>query len=138
MHTYTLSELRIGQTESFDVSITQHMIDAFYEVTGDENPLHRDPQHAAEWGFSSCVSYGLLTASFLSTLAGVYLPGKYCVLHGVEIEFVKPVFEGDELHIEGTVDQISEAVRRIVVRTVITNQRGEKVLRGKTKAGVLK
>ncbi len=89
-------------------------------------------------GFNSCVSYGLLTASFLSTLAGVYLPGKYCVLHGVEIEFVKPVFEGDELHIEGTVDQISEAVRRIVVRTVITNQRGEKVLRGKIKAGVLK
>ena len=68
MHTYTLSELRIGQTESFDVSITQHMIDAFYEVTGDENPLHRDPQHAAEWGVQQLrilwTSYGIIPVNF--------------------------------------------------------------------------
>ena len=39
----------------------------------------------------------MLGASFFSTLAGVYLPGEHCLLHGVECKFAKPIFIGDTL-----------------------------------------
>ena len=71
----------------------------------------------------------MLTASFLSTLAGVYLP--------VETKFTKPVYIGDLLNISGEVTEINDTVNQIVLKVEIRNQNEEKVLRGKMKVGFL-
>lgn len=73
-----------------------------------------------------------------STLAGVYLPGEHCLLHGVECKFAKPVFIGDTLTITGTVVNVSEAVAEAEIKAVITNQDGKRVTRGIIKAGLAK
>lgn len=75
---------------------------------------------------------------FFSTLAGVYLPGEHCLLHGVECKFAKPVFIGDTLTITGTVVNVSEAVAEAEIKAVITNQDGKRVTRGIIKAGLAK
>ncbi|MBQ9091319.1 MAG: hypothetical protein IJY52_03500, partial [Anaerotignum sp.] len=49
----------------------------FLAITGDINPLHNDQEFAQKQGHPDKVAFGMLTASFLSTLAGVYLPGRY-------------------------------------------------------------
>ena len=71
-------------------------------------------------------------------LAGVYLPGEHCLLHGVECKFAKPVFIGDTLTITGTVVNVSEAVAEAEIKAVITNQDGKRVTRGIIKAGLAK
>lgn len=81
--------------------------------------------------------YGLLTGSLISTLAGVYLPGKYCLLQSVETVFIKPVFIGDELQVNGTIETVDSTFKRITVKVAIYNQNKEKVLRGKYIASVL-
>ena len=101
MNEYTYEEIQIGQKESFKVTVTEEMLSSFKNITGDVNPLHNDEEYALEKGYPGRVSYGMLTASFLSTLAGVYLPGKYSLIHEVKLKFAKPVFIGDELTIEG-------------------------------------
>ena len=88
--------------------------------------------------YDSCVVYGMLTASFLSTLAGVYMPGKWCLLQGVETSFVKPVFRGDVLTIRGKVGEKHDAFKQIEIKARIVNQEGKCVCRAKVKAGVLK
>ena len=77
-------------------------------------------------------------AAWYTALAGVYLPGEHCLLHGVECKFAKPVFIGDTLTITGTVVNVSEAVAEAEIKAVITNQDGKRVTRGIIKAGLAK
>lgn len=90
MRDYTLSELTVGLKEEFTTELTQEMQEAFMELTGDVNPMHTDDAYAASNGYRERILYGMLTSSFYSTLAGCYLPGKYCVLQEVSIAFASP------------------------------------------------
>lgn len=137
MNRYCFDEIEIGMEESFQVTVTQEMMDQFREITGDCNPLHADAGFAEKKGYSGCVAYGMLTASFLSTLAGVYLPGERSLIHSVQAKFVKPVFVGDLLTVTGTVQEKNELFSVITLKVVIKNQKEEKVLRGSMQIGVM-
>ncbi len=130
MNNYTFDELTVGMTESFKVKITEEMLDAFKGITGDVNPLHNDEEFAKAKGHPGRVAYGMLTASFLSTLAGVYIPGERSLIQQVETKFSKPVYIGDELTITGEIVELVESVQRLELKVTITNQDGKKVLRG--------
>ena len=75
MNEYKFKDIKIGLEEKFEVNLTEEMVKAFCNITGDINPLHNDLDFAKSKGYNEKVVYGMLTASFLSTLAGVYLPG---------------------------------------------------------------
>ena len=138
MNHYTYNEIVIGQEESFNATITEDLMEKFYSITGDCNPLHRSDEYANNAGFEKRVVYGMLTASFLSTLAGVYLPGEYSLIHTTETEFVKPVRIDDELTIKGIVKEKDDNFQLIYLKVVITNQKGEKVCRAKMRIGLMK
>lgn len=135
MNDYHFHDLCIGMEEHFTVSITEDMFACFRQITGDNNPLHTDRQFAVDTGCPDRVAYGMLTASFLSTLGGVYLPGRQCLIQSVESKFIRPVFIGDRLKVSGTVTALHETVRQVEIKVVIINQNHEKVLRGKLKVG---
>ncbi len=137
MNDYTWEQLKVGMTESFDVAIDDQKMKSFCEITGDVNPLHNDESFAKEKGYGTRVSFGMLTASFLSTLAGVYLPGERSLIQEVDVKFVRPVLTGDCLTVSGVVEALNDTVRQIVLKVMIVNQRGDKVLRGKMKVGLL-
>ena len=130
MNNYKFEELNVGMTESFKVLITEEMLDAFKGITGDVNPLHNDEEFAKAKGHPGRVAYGMLTASFLSTLAGVYIPGERSLIQQVETKFAKPVYIGDELTVTGEITELVESVQRLELKVTITNQDGKKVLRG--------
>lgn len=132
-----MADLSGGMREEFSAEITEEMMRKFREISGDQNPLHSDPSFAQQMGFPNTVVFGMLSASLISTLGGCYLPGKYCLIQGVEIKFVKPVLVGDTLTVTGEVAAVEEALRHVVIHVTIRRQTGEKVLRGKLKAGVL-
>lgn len=138
MNSYTLAQLAPGVTESFTVTVTEKMMQQFYEITGDCSPIHMDEAYAAGRGYAGRVVYGMLGASFFSTLAGVYLPGEHCLLHSVEAKFAKPVMIGDVLTVSGKVTEVNETFGEVTIKAVITNQDGQKVTRGLIKAGVAK
>lgn len=138
MNSYTLAGLAPGLTESFTVTVTEEMMRQFYAITGDCSPIHMDAEYAAGRGYAGRVVYGMLGASFFSTLAGVYLPGEHCLLHSVEAKFAKPVMIGDTLTVLGKVTEVNETFGEVTIKAVITNQNGQKVTRGLIKAGVAK
>ena len=137
MNHYTLADLAPGMTESFTVTVTPDMMDAFAAVTGDVSPIHVDEDYARARGYAGRVVYGMLGGSFFSTLAGVYLPGEHCLLHGVECRFAKPIFIGDTLTVTGTVTDVSE-LGVAEIKGTIRNQNGQTVTRGIIKAGLAK
>ena len=130
MNHYSINDLSIGHKESFTTEITSAMFDKFKEITGDINPLHNDIDFAKDLGHKGRVAFGMLTASFLSTLVGVYLLGERSLIHSVETI-------GDVLNVCGEVVEINDTVKQIVLKVEIRNQYEEKVLRGKMKVGFL-
>jgi len=137
MNQYTYDEIKIGMKESFTVTITEEMRDKFREITGDVNPLHNDLEYANSKGHERCVSFGMMTASFLSTLAGVYLPGEKSLIHKTELNFRKPVFIGDTLTITGEVTEKNDTFNMFEMKVTITNQDDVKVVKGSMRVGVL-
>lgn len=138
---YTYDVISIGHKESFDFSITEETENAFRSITKDTNPLHEDDKYAISIGkgrFKSHVTFGMLTASLLSTLAGVYLPGKYSLIHSVEIGFRKPAYAGDTLTVTGEVVDKSDELNLLIVKVLITNQNGMVISKANMKVMVLK
>ena len=138
MNCFTFADLQVGMEEKFSVRVTAEMMQMFRQLSGDINPLHTDDDYAKAAGFPQKVVYGMLSASFFSTLVGVYLPGKYCLLHEVKSSFIRPVFVGDELEISGKISHINETFRQLEIKASIRNQNNEKVSRAVILTGVLK
>lgn len=137
MKEYTYDEVEVGLEESFQVTITEKMMEQFLQITGDENPLHRNAEYAQSRNYADKVVYGMLSASFYSTLAGMYLPGKYSLIHSMESKFLRPVYVGDTLTISGTVKEKEDAYRMLILALLIKNQNGENVSKGTMQIKVL-
>lgn len=139
MNRYNLSDLKPGLTESFKVTVTQELQDGFRNMTGDVNPMHTDPEYVKKFGgggYTDCLVYGMCTASFYSTLVGVYLPGEKCLFHECDVLWPKPVYVGDELTVVGKVTEVDERFKRVKIKAYIENQRGERVSRATLITGV--
>lgn len=137
MNRYSFEDLSIGLKESFTREVTADMVENFCKMTGDVNPLHTDEEFAKGKGFKDRVVYGLLTTSFLSTLAGVYLPGERSLIREVDVKMKKPVFVGDILTVTGEVENIREELGFFVMKVSIVNQNGDKVMRGTMQMGII-
>ena len=96
MQEYLFSDIKVGLKHSFEAEIDEARMQKFLEISGDNNPMHIDSEYAKSRGMADRVVYGMLTSSFYSTLVGVYIPGKYALLHSVDIQFSKPVFIVDK------------------------------------------
>ena len=138
MNEFAFDDIYIGLQTSFAISIDEQKMASFLDITGDISPLHIDTEYAISKGFKDKVTYGMLSASFYSTLVGVYLPGRYAVLHGLDIQFMKPVYVGDTLTIIGEVVYINESYKQIEVKAMIINQDKIKVSKALIKIGITK
>ena len=134
---YQYDDITIGLEENFIVTIDEEMMKKFREISGDMNPLHIDVSYARNMKFQDKVVYGMLTASFLSTLAGVYLPGERSIIHNIDIKFPNPVYVGDKLSINGNIVFKDDLSKTIEIKVIIVNQNERKVCRGKMLVGVL-
>jgi 3-hydroxybutyryl-CoA dehydratase len=135
---YTFEEIKVGDSETFEKAITKEDIATFSTLTGDKNPLHLDKNYAEGTEFKKPVAFGMLYSSFLSTLAGMYLPGKYSLIMHVELDLPKPVFEGDVITISGTVDNKINVGKMVKLTVSMKNRSSQEVLKGSMLVKVLK
>ncbi len=135
MNDYRWEDLTLGLEHGFDAVFTPEMAAAFALISGDTNPLHTDPAYALAAGYASPVLFGLLTSSLYSRLAGVYLPGKYALLHGIDIDFNLPCFAGDLLHCEGKIVFLNEAYRRFEIKATVRNHQQQRISKALIRVG---
>jgi len=93
---YYFDELQVGQKATFSKTVTEDDIQAFAQVSGDNNPVHLDPEFAAQHTpFGGCIAHGLLSASYISTVVGTILPGPGAIYINQSLKFRAPVKAGD-------------------------------------------
>ena len=100
---------------SFEVEVTPDSAIEFARVSGDWNPLHTDPAHAATTAYRRPVLHGAFSAGLVSRMAGMYLPGKDCLLHSVDLKFVAPIVPPTTLRVTGRVAGERHGVGRVDV-----------------------
>jgi acyl dehydratase len=135
MNEYRWSDLRVGLKHEFEAAFTAEAAAAFAQLSGDVNPLHVDPEYAAGAGFQGPVLFGMLTSSLYSRLVGVYLPGKFALLQGIDIDFSAPCFAGDPLRVQGEIVFLSEAFHRLEIKATIRKEDGKLVSKAKIRVG---
>ncbi|MCW8916829.1 MAG: MaoC family dehydratase [Magnetovibrio sp.] len=106
---YYFDELEIGQKASFTKEVTDAGIQAFADVSGDSNPVHLDQGFAAEHTpFGGCIAHGMLSASFISTVFGMVLPGPGAIYINQSLKFRAPVKAGDVVTAEVEITDLIE------------------------------
>lgn len=120
----------VGDSAEITKTINDTDIQAFADITGDHNPVHVDDAFAAETRFGRRIAHGMLTASLISAVLANKLPGEGSVYLGQTLQFVAPVFPGDEVTARVTVKEIREDKPIVKLETICMNQRGEIVIRG--------
>ena len=133
-----IEDFEAGQHVTFTKTFTEDDVRHFIEITGDVNPLHVDESFAAKTQFGRRVLHGMLTASILSTMVGMLLPGTGAVYRSQTIQFLKPVHIGDTVTAHFVVRSIDRAKRRLAIESWIENAAGERVLDGMCEAGLLR
>jgi 3-hydroxybutyryl-CoA dehydratase len=135
MKTYRWEDIHEGLKHSFEATFTEKMIQDYAALSGDYNPLHVDAEYAQSCGFPAAVVFGLMTSSLYSHLVGMYLPGKYALLQGIDIDFNSPCHANETLSVEGSVSYLNEAYHRFEIRARIRKVDGKLVSKATIRVG---
>ena len=127
---YTFDEIDIGLTKEFQITITESMVNNFANISGDFSPIHIDEEYAKSTSFGKRVAHGMLLASFLSRVDGMYLPGKHALYFSQNLEFRNPCFINDKIKISSIVVDKSESTKILKIESKITNQNDKLLLHG--------
>lgn len=122
-------EYREGMQAKFSKTVSETDVYGFAGITGDFNPLHVNAQSAKEDLFGERIVHGMLSASFISTVIAMHLPGPGTVYLSQNLTFLKPVKFGDTITALVEIEELQER-GRARLHTWVENQRQEVVVDG--------
>jgi acyl dehydratase len=95
-----MEEIKIGATRTFLHTYTQEDFNRFAELSGDDNPIHVDPDFAAQTRFGGTVAHGMLIYSTLCGFLGSQFPGPGTLQIFQEMTFRSPTYVGEQIRFE--------------------------------------
>ncbi len=125
-----IDEFNLGQSSELTRTLTESDVMAFAQLTGDFNPVHVDAALAAASPFGDRIVHGMLTASLLSTLIAMQLPGPGAIYLSQTLSFLRPVKLGSTLVARVEITAIDAVKGRLTLSTTIRNERGKNVVSG--------
>ena len=126
----TIDKINLGDSASVSKTVTETDVYLFAGITGDLNPAHTNQVASEKTMFKGRIAHGMLSAGFISTVLGMYMPGPGTIYMGQELKFKAPVRIGDTITATGTVVELNVEKNRCKIETVCTNQDGKVVTTG--------
>lgn len=127
---YAFEDIEVDMAASLSRKVRKDDIMSFAEITGDFNPMHVDEAYAAKTPFKGCISHGMLTASYISAVFGMRLPGPGAIYISQTLNFHRPVHIGDTVTTTVRVAEMLPAHNRVMFDCVCHNEAGKAVLEG--------
>ncbi|SDM82754.1 MaoC/PaaZ C-terminal domain-containing protein [Maricaulis salignorans] len=108
----------MNRTASLERSFSQADFDAFAHVSGDNNPIHVDPEFAARTRFGQTVAHGALLCAVLRGLVEELVPGGRQIRQATQYSAPSPVdqrlrFDAEMVAENGSVARIRLQVMRL-------------------------
>lgn len=114
---FYFDELSVGQTAEMSRVVGAADIEAFAEVSGDNNPLHLDEAYAKTTTFGARIAHGMLSAAYISAIIATRLPGSGAIYLSQSLRFRRPVKIGDLVVARATVKKLDEARAHVTLDT---------------------
>jgi 3-hydroxybutyryl-CoA dehydratase len=114
----------LGDKVAYTRTITEADVVLFIGTTWDVNPLHTDETYCQATPFKHRIGPGLLTASLLTHLGGLWA----FLATEMDFHFLAPVYVNDSITAEGVVAEINAETGAVLLRCTCTNQQGRQVL----------
>ncbi len=130
-------DLKVGDKFSTSKQITDSVVRAFAELSGDYNPIHLDEEFAKTTRFGRRIAHGMISGALISAVLGYQLKDRKVVYLSQNMRFTAPVFIDDTVTATATVTNIRADKPIVTIETVCTNQNGETVVKGEGKIMVL-
>ena len=121
---------KVGQLAELSKTMQQSDIELFSALSGDRQPLHTNPELAKASRFGGVIVQGGVTTGLLNAVVAEQGPGPGTVFLNVNWNFSKPVYLGDTVTASVEVLEVRADKPICVIKTVITNQKGEVCLDG--------
>ncbi len=108
----------VGDRREITHQFTQGDLNAFADLTGDQNPIHMDGLYASHSAVGGQVVHGMLAASFISTLIGMEIPGPGALWNTFQVNWREMIRLGDTLCFSATISAINTALNMLVLKIV--------------------
>lgn len=92
-----LKVIKKGQKAQMTKTFDREDVFCFAKLTGDFSDLHVSGEFSKNQWFQKPVVHGVLVGSLISSVMGMKLPGPGTILARETIDFLRPVFYGDEI-----------------------------------------
>lgn len=122
--------LKVGDKFSTSKQITDRVVRAFAELSGDYNPIHLDEEFAKTTRFGKRIAHGMISGALISAVLGYELSERKVVFLNQTMKFVAPVFIDDTVTVTATVKHIRADKPVVTLETVCANQNDETVVEG--------
>ena len=93
---------------SSEVTLTPQLVAQFAQAAGDDNPIHHDPEFAAQTRYRRLIASGTHTTALLLGLTAAYF-SKRGTMVGLEFwqQFRRPVFADETIRLEWLVVRVT-------------------------------
>ena len=103
--------MHIGQTFTITRTFTQADFNRFAALSGDDNPIHVDPEFSARTKFGRTVAHGMLLYGTICGAVSQHFPG--AVQLEQDLRFPSPTYTDEAITIQLTVKEINADTVRI-------------------------
>ena len=129
--------ISVGDTFAKTRQVTDELVRAFAEISGDYNPIHLDEEFAANTRFGRRIAHGMLSGAFISAVLGYEFHERKIVYLSQKMKFVSPVYIGDTITTTATVKNIRQERGIVTLETNCTNQDGTITVQGEAMVMIL-
>ncbi len=124
--------LRLGHVERFKHCFTQDSFDRFAALTGDNNPIHVDPEFSAGTRFGKTVAHGMLLYSTICRALSTRVPGPGFLQVKQDMMFQYPTYTDTEISVNLEIKDVQAAKQSADISTVILLTDGKVACDGRT------
>ncbi len=121
---------KIGDKYCESFSITEKEVNNFAEFSSDYNPIHIDADYARKRGYNRQVSHGAIQIAYLSKIIGMNFPGPGSMWMSQTVNWLLPVFVGDNIKICLEIKSYSTATKTFTLSVRIVKGNDKVVMQG--------
>jgi acyl dehydratase len=122
-----MEKLNVGDEFKHQFSFTQDQVQAFADVTGDNNPIHLDAEYAANTPFKKPIIHGHLSSSVFTRFLGTEVPGGPGSVYIKQVtEYLRPMFVDVVYEVVFKIESINEVRHIAELSTVIIDTNTKK------------
>lgn len=116
------------EVASVERRLTQTMLNAYADASGDHNPIHVDEDFARTTPMGGTIAHGMLVLSFISEMLAGAFGERWLASGSLDVRFRAPARPGDTVTARATQQEPKDGRLRYAVECV--SQSGEALITG--------